>query len=185
MSEITTNGNNLNVKVKIQTKQTSFGQYFSKTRSWSNCMWVWEVLDCYSPTRLSDKSATWHRGARGDGEGPRLSTGDFQNAIMSRCETQLHSAKLTKPERDTCCLGVRGLIQEMALLPPPPLPPLHLSSESATRKNRGSKGHWGQTGHLPKTHPGRYGCDVIAAFLRQDGATSGMSDPRPGWATGF
>lgn len=50
-------------------------------------MWVVEVLDYDSPTHLSDKSATWHRGMRGDGEGPELSTEDLQNAIMSRCET--------------------------------------------------------------------------------------------------
>lgn len=106
--------------------------------------------------------------------------GTFKMPLWADVRQQLLCAKLTKPERNTCCLGERGLIQEMALLAPSPPYPLTregINSESAaTRKNGGSEGHWGQTGHLAKTHHGRYCSDVIAAFLWQNGATSGMFD---------
>lgn len=69
----------------------------------------------------------------------------------------------------------------MPLQPPPsPLvPPCNQRRnelwQPLEKKNRGSEGHWGQTGHLAKTHPTRYGCDVTA-LLQLEGATSGMFD---------
>lgn len=46
----------------------------------------------------------------------------------------------------------------------------------AIGKNGGSKGQWGQMGHLAKTHFGHNGCDVIVAFFRHHDATSGTFD---------
>lgn len=94
--------------------------------------------------------------------------GTFKMPLWGFAGQHLLWAKLTKPERNTCCLGERGLIQEM--VPPPcslrtPWQGRGYTLRAlATRKNRGSEGHLGRMGHLAKTHPGRYGCDIIAAF---------------------
>lgn len=70
-------------------------------------------------------------------------------------------------------MGGWEVIQEMT---PPPTYPLTREGINSEKKNMGSEGHCGQTGHLVKTHPGHYGCDVSVAFLKRDGATSATAD---------
>lgn len=113
-------------------------------------------------------------GERGEMErGQSCPQGTFKMPLWADVRQQLLSAKLTKPERDTCCLGGRGLIQEMALPPPTPSYPLTgeggLNSESACHQEKQKWRSLRSNGTLS-------GHDVIAAFLRQDGATSGMLD---------
>lgn len=59
----------------------------------------------------------------------------------------------------------------------PPQTRVEITSESGCHQEKqGSKGQWGQMGHLAKAHFDHNGCDVIVAFCRHHDATSGTLD---------
>lgn len=100
---IITNGNKTRKCTFLFKNRPVLAKKSDKMRCWA--ISLWHLDTSASPSCLSDKSATWHRWARGEGAGPELSPGGFQNAITSQCETA--APQLTKPEADRqrCCLG--------------------------------------------------------------------------------